>query len=123
MTTGREEAAMRPVDAAGAPASPDGTVSVEPVFVEPAFVEPWEARIFALVVALHDRKAFEWTAFQALLIEEIGMAEQAGRPRPYYESWLVAAERLLDSLDLAGRAEVEAEAARLRPDDRTVRLR
>lgn len=113
MTTGREAAPARPVDAAGIPASPDG----------PVFVEPWEARIFALVVALHDRKAFEWTAFQALLIEEIGMAERAGRPRPYYESWLAAAERLLDSLDLAGRAEVEAEAARLRPDHRTVRLR
>lgn len=89
----------------------------------PVFVEPWEARAFALVVGLHERGAFRWPEFQALLIEEIGAAERSGQCRPYYVSWLRAAERLIEARGLAGRAEVDAEVERLRPDDRTVRLR
>jgi nitrile hydratase accessory protein len=89
----------------------------------PVFIEPWEARVFALVVALHRRGAFAWPDFQALLIDEIGASERSGRNRPYYESWLAAAERLLEALGLAARAEIDATVACLRPDDRTVRLR
>ena len=100
-----------------------GNAAIPSTVDGPAFVEPWEARAFALVVALNEQGAFAWPDFQALLIEEIGAAERAGRHRPYYESWLAAAERLFEALGLAACAEVDAEVYRLRPDDRTRRLR
>jgi len=89
---------------------------------EPVFAEPWQARIFALMVAMEKAGRFAWSDFQALLIEEIKRSEAAGEPRPYYENWLAAAERLLSRLDLAAAEEVDAVVARLRPDDRTVVL-
>lgn len=101
----------------------DGPAAIPSSTDGPVFVEPWEARIFAVVVALHEAGAFAWPAFQKLLIEEIGKAEAAGRSRPYYESWLAAAERLFEMLGLAVGPEIDAEVRRLRPDDRTIRLR
>jgi nitrile hydratase accessory protein len=89
----------------------------------PVFVEPWEARAFAMVVDLNQQGRFAWKDFQALLVEEIARSEREGLGRPYYFNWLVAAERLFETLGLAGRDEVDAEVERLRPDDRTVRLR
>ncbi|MEZ5926513.1 MAG: nitrile hydratase accessory protein [Hyphomicrobiaceae bacterium] len=89
----------------------------------PVFVEPWEARAFAMVVDLNARGRFAWKEFQALLVEEIGRSEREGLGRPYYLNWLIAAERLFETIGLTGREEVDAEVERLRPDDRTVRLR
>lgn len=89
----------------------------------PVFVEPWEARAFAMVVELNARGLFAWKDFQSLLVEEIGRSEREGLGRPYYLNWLIAAERLFEQLDMVGREEVDAEVERLRPDDRTVRLR
>lgn len=101
----------------------DGSAAIPSAADGPVFIEPWEARVFAMVVALHDGGAFAWPEFQKLLIDEIGKAEAAGRSRPYYESWLAAAERLFEQLGLAADAEIDAEVRRLRPDDRTIRLR
>jgi nitrile hydratase accessory protein len=97
-------------------------MSVEPVFPggdAPVFAEPWEARIFAIVVALNGQGRFPWVDFHRRLAEEI--AEDADRP--YYLAWLLAAEHLLEDLSLVARDETDAEVARLRPDDRTIRLR
>jgi nitrile hydratase accessory protein len=89
----------------------------------PVFVEPWEARAFAMVVDLNQQGRFTWKDFQSLLVEEIGNSEREGLGRPYYLNWLFAAERLFEKLGLADRDEVDAEVERLRPEDRTVRLR
>ena len=89
---------------------------------EPVFRQPWEARIFAIIVSLHRQGAFEWKAFQALLIDEVGQTESAGEYRDYYENWFAAAERLIQSLDIVQPHEIDAEVARLRPDDKTVVL-
>ena len=86
----------------------------------PVFQQPWEARIFAIVVSLHDQGAFEWSTFQALLIDEIKRTESEGNHRDYYENWFAAAERLIASLDIVGEQEINAEVARLRPNDRTI---
>ena len=88
----------------------------------PVFREPWEARIFAIIVSLHNQGAFEWKAFQELLIEEIRRTGTAGATRYYYENWFAAAEKLIQELDIAQRHEVDAEVAKLRPDDRTIVL-
>ena len=89
----------------------------------PVFQQPWEARIFAIVVSLHDQGAFEWARFQGLLIDEIKRTESDGDYRDYYENWFAAAERLIASLDIAEEQEIDAEVAKLRPDDRTIVLK
>jgi len=88
----------------------------------PVFQQPWEARIFAIVLSLHQQGAFQWADFQALLIDEIKRTESEGAYRGYYENWFAAAERLIQSLEIANDSEIDAEVARLRPDDRTIVL-
>ncbi|WP_051927531.1 nitrile hydratase accessory protein [Ruegeria halocynthiae] len=89
---------------------------------EPVFREPWEARIFAIVVALHDQGRFDWSVFQKRLIARLNQAEGCTPADAYYEGWYAAAQDLIAELDLATEAEVEARANVLRPDDRTVTL-
>lgn len=89
----------------------------------PVFAEPWEARIFALVIDLNARGTFTWKEFQSLLVEEIRRSEQTDHGRPYYLNWLIAAERLFAGKGLILTKDVDAEVERLRPDDRTIRLR
>ena len=64
---------------------------------ELVFSAPWEARVFALAVALVDRLDLPWDAFRLRLIEQIS----AQPDRPYYESWAAALESLVLSQGLA----------------------
>lgn len=64
---------------------------------EIVFDEPWHARTFGMAVALVEHLDLDWSAFQQRLITAI--AEDPDRP--YYESWTVALEDLVNSLDLA----------------------
>ena len=89
----------------------------------PVFAEPWEARVFALVVEMNARGLFAWTEFQSLLVDEIRRGEGEGLCRPYYVNWMLAAERLFEQRGLVAREATDAEVERLRPDDRTIRLR
>jgi nitrile hydratase accessory protein len=83
------------------------------------FREPWEARAFALVLALHEGGLFAWSEWTAALSREIHAP--AGAERAYYRDWLAALESLVvekgaasrDSL--AARAEAWARAARATP--------
>jgi len=59
----------------------------------PIFTAPWQARAFAIVVALAEAGRFEWVEFQSRLIAQIGQGD--GDPAHYYEHWLAAAEDLL----------------------------
>lgn len=86
----------------------------------PVFVEPWEARIFAMVVALHDQGRFQWKDFRTLLVDEITAHERAGTPQAYYQSWLNAAVVLFGQLGMTEETEILMEIQRLRPDDRTI---
>ena len=65
---------------------------------ELVFSDEWERRAFAIAVSLSEQGAFEWSDFQARLIEAVAVAE-AGDPlhpsRGYYESWLAALEAVL----------------------------
>lgn len=89
----------------------------------PVFAEPWEARVFAMVVEMNARGLFGWGEFQSLLVDEIRRSEGEGLCRPYYMNWLLAAERLFEARGLVEREATDAEVERLRPDDRTIRLR
>ena len=79
---------------------------------ELVFSAPWEARAFALAVALVDRLGLPWDAFRSRLIEQIA----AEPDRPYYESWAAALESLVLSLGLTTTdALAAAESTERRP--------
>lgn len=72
----------------GIPSDSDGVV----------FGEPWEAQVFAIAVALHERGLFSWPEWTAALAAEIHAAQERGDPdtgETYYHHWLAALERLV----------------------------
>lgn len=74
------------------------------------FAEPWEARIFAIVVALAESGRLPWPDFQTRLAAAIA-AEPA---RPYWSSWLAAALTLLEERRLISPAELAGAVRALR---------
>lgn len=64
------------------------------------FNSPWEAKVFALIVALHQQGHFEWTEWVTTISGEIAQDKDSDPETPYYELWLRAAERLLDAKGL-----------------------
>jgi nitrile hydratase accessory protein len=64
----------------------------------PVFRAPWEARAFAMAMALYQGGLFTWPEWTATLADEIGRAQAAGDPdtgETYYRHWLLALERLV----------------------------
>jgi nitrile hydratase accessory protein len=67
----------------------------------PVFHEPWEARAFAMVLALHQRGLFSWPQWAAALSRQIAIAQAAGDAdlgHTYYQHWLLALESLVKEL-------------------------
>ncbi len=67
----------------------------------PVFNEPWEARAFAMVLALHQRGLFTWPQWAAALSHQITEAQAAGDADlgdTYYRHWLLALESLVTDL-------------------------
>jgi nitrile hydratase accessory protein len=67
----------------------------------PVFNEPWEARAFAMVLALHQRSLFTWPQWAAALSHQITQAQAAGDADlgdTYYQHWLLALESLVKDL-------------------------
>lgn len=58
---------------------------------ERPFDAPWQARAFALAVALHENGLFTWEDWTRTLGGVIG----AHPERPYYESWLEAVQLIV----------------------------
>ncbi len=74
-------------DLPGIPGAADG----------PVFRAPWEARAFAMAMALYEGGLFTWPEWTATLADEIRRAQAAGDPdtgETYYRRWLLALERL-----------------------------
>jgi nitrile hydratase accessory protein len=61
---------------------------------EVPFAAPWEGLAFAMAVALVRERGVPWDSFRTRLAAAIDEAPE----RPYYESWLVALERLAADL-------------------------
>ncbi len=62
------------------------------------FREPWQARAFALALALHEAGLFTWNEWAAALAEEIQRAQAAGDAdtgETYYNHWLATLEKLI----------------------------
>jgi nitrile hydratase accessory protein len=61
------------------------------------FHELWEARVFAIALALYQRRVFTWPEWAAALSDEIKRAPAGGDPPrgdTYYRHWLNALEGL-----------------------------
>ncbi len=84
---------------------------------ELAFEAPWQGRVFAMANALCDAGAFQWSEFQAALIDEISAHESDGTPYAYYERFQAALEALLSRKGLIDRSALNArsEAYHQRP--------
>ena len=70
----------------------------------PVFREPWEARAFAMAVALHARGLFTWTEWADTLARQIKRAQADGDAdtgETYYRHWLAALETLVAAKDIA----------------------
>jgi nitrile hydratase accessory protein len=67
----------------------------------PVFNEPWEARAFAMTLALHERGVFTWPEWAQALSREIDRAHASGDADlgdTYYQHWLRALESLVSAL-------------------------
>jgi nitrile hydratase accessory protein len=81
---------MQSEDLARAAARLGGDAAWPAVDGEPVFDEPWQGRAFAMAFDVLDRTGMPWDVFRHHLVAAIADAPD----RPYYESWLIALERL-----------------------------
>jgi nitrile hydratase accessory protein len=68
---------------------------------DPVFKEPWEAKAFAMTLALHERGLFTWPQWAEALSRQISSAQAAGDADmgdTYYQHWLAALESLVKKL-------------------------
>jgi nitrile hydratase accessory protein len=98
----------------------------------PVFAEPWQAQAFALAVKLSEQGHFTWKEWTTTLASELAAAAARGEPDDgshYYDHWLTALERLvqskglLDRAALAERKNAWADAYRHTPHGKPVELR
>jgi nitrile hydratase accessory protein len=75
---------------------------------EPVFTEPWQGRAFVLAVETVERLRLDWDEFRTRLIAVI----DADPHRPYYESWLMALERLIIDHHAADTGELDKQRMR-----------
>ncbi|MFB6193519.1 MAG: nitrile hydratase accessory protein [Halobaculum sp.] len=98
----------------------------------PTFAAPWQARAFALAVAVTDEETDRpWDAFQRELVAEIDRADASvediaadgtvpspGADDDYYRQWLAALERFLTGNDLIDPDTLADRAAAFADGDR-----
>ncbi|HVA78673.1 MAG TPA: nitrile hydratase accessory protein [Candidatus Binataceae bacterium] len=76
------------------------------------FTAPWEARAFALALALSEAGLFSWDEFRARLIAEIGASDRirerdgTSNHGTYYQHFLRALERTVADKGIASVAEI-----------------
>ena len=83
--------------------TPPGLPGMPRDAASPVFNEPWEARAFAMVLALHERGLFTWPQWAAALSRQMTEAQAAGDADlgdTYYHHWLAALESLVKDLPL-----------------------
>jgi nitrile hydratase accessory protein len=105
--------------------------STSPLGGEPVFGEPWEARVFAIVVALQERGLYTWPQWADALAARIKTAQASGDPDlgdTYYRHWLETLEDLLAAKGVGSAAETARwhdawrRAANRTPHGRTIEV-
>ncbi|MGD8201271.1 nitrile hydratase accessory protein [Ornithinimicrobium sp. W1679] len=71
---------------------------------EQVFAAPWQAQVFAMTVALHERGVFTWPDWADVLARHV--ARGAADGADYYERWADALEELLQTRGIATAADV-----------------
>ena len=89
---------------AGLPLSPEG---------EPQFFAPWQARAFAMTVALHEAGVFAWPDWVRALAAAVPNFTASGESaedhaEAYFRAWVAATEDLLSARSVAPPAMVTA---------------
>ena len=77
---------------------------------EPVFSEPWQAKGFALALALHQRGLFTWNEWADALARQIGLAQARGDADlgdTYYHHWVAALESLVAAKGASSGQELE----------------
>ncbi|MBM3584648.1 MAG: nitrile hydratase accessory protein [Alphaproteobacteria bacterium] len=93
----------------------------DPAFPEPVFAAPWEAKAFAMIIALHQRGLFPWRAFHEALAAEVARCDlppqpESGSASVYYVQWMVAAEAVLSRLGIVDDAVIAGRAVMIRAE-------
>jgi nitrile hydratase alpha subunit/nitrile hydratase accessory protein len=111
-----------------APAADGGTAATAsaaetfgvPLDKEPTFHAPWQARAFAVSVALTD-DLYPWEAFQSNLVDAIDkdVGTSTDTEERYYEQWLDALERLFVEREYVTPVELKSRAGEFESGDRT----
>lgn len=82
----------------------DGESALPRANGELVFHAPWQRCVFAMTVSLCERGLYAWDEFRDHLIAEISRSEDdhpsSAQPPTYYESWLLAFEKLLSEKGL-----------------------
>lgn len=76
----------------------------------PVFSEPWEAQVFAMALALHERGLFTWPEWAAALAAQIDAAKARGEADlgdTYYRHWLAALEAIVAAKGAGSAEEIE----------------
>lgn len=111
---------------AGIAASCGESMPLPPRGDEQVFAAPWQAQVFAMTVALHERGLFTWPEW----VQVLGRHVSAGAPdgSDYYERWADALQELLAQHGVASADEVARgtrawhEAAARTPHGRPITL-
>ena len=77
----------------------------------PVFRAPWEARAFAMALALHERGVYTWAEWAGALSAAIQSAQAQGDPdsgQTYYVHWLDALEHLVLAKGLGSSEQLHA---------------
>jgi nitrile hydratase accessory protein len=72
---------------------------------QPLFQEPWEARAFALAVALYERGLYTWREWSDALSAQVAAADVESHD---YRHWVGALEDLLAAKGLSSTVEMSA---------------
>ena len=91
-------------------------ISSAPRYVnkEITFQNPWEAKVFALVVQLHQEEHYNWNEWAEQLSAEIKSAGEQQSGEDYYHLWLKAAESLVVKKGLCEKNELLNQKNRLK---------
>ncbi|MFL2584005.1 MAG: nitrile hydratase accessory protein [Gammaproteobacteria bacterium] len=81
---------------------------------EITFQNPWEAKVFALVVQLHQEEHYNWNEWAEQLSAEIKSAGEQQSGEDYYHLWLKAAESLVVKKGLCEKNELLNQKNRLK---------
>lgn len=86
------------------------------------FDAPWQARAFAIAIALIEEGAYDWQAFQERFIERIEATDRETMQEDvegvYYRQWLETLEDFLEATDLVTVEELDARQAEFEEGER-----